>query len=136
MVRGGRCERGSGWGTRVRLWRIQVDVCSRDLGDLRESDVTEHACTWTGRGGELRVGVDQPAQLPWPCPACRGSAATVAAHGEPSAITPWSGCWRGSPCCCSGGSPCGGCGCGCGPAPWPEPKHGTLLVSGNNFQPK
>ena len=26
MVRGGRWERGSGWGTRVYLWRIHVDV--------------------------------------------------------------------------------------------------------------
>ena len=26
MVRGGRWERGSGWGTRVRPWRIHVDV--------------------------------------------------------------------------------------------------------------
>ena len=26
MERGGRKERGSGWGTRVYLWRIHVDV--------------------------------------------------------------------------------------------------------------
>ena len=26
MVRGGRREEGSGWGTRVYLWRIHVDV--------------------------------------------------------------------------------------------------------------
>ena len=26
MVRGGRWEGGSGWGTRVHLWRIHVDV--------------------------------------------------------------------------------------------------------------
>ena len=26
MVRGGRTEEGSGWGTRVYLWRIHVDV--------------------------------------------------------------------------------------------------------------
>ena len=26
MVRGGRREWGSGWGTRVYLWRIHVDV--------------------------------------------------------------------------------------------------------------
>ena len=26
MVRGGRREGGSGWGTRVYLWRIHVDV--------------------------------------------------------------------------------------------------------------
>ena len=26
MVRGGRREEGSGWGTRVYLWRIHVDI--------------------------------------------------------------------------------------------------------------
>ena len=26
MVRGGRKEEGSGWGTRVYLWRIHVDI--------------------------------------------------------------------------------------------------------------
>jgi len=26
MVQGGRREEGSGWGTRVYLWRIHVDV--------------------------------------------------------------------------------------------------------------
>ena len=26
MVRGGRGEEGSGWGTRVYLWRIHVDI--------------------------------------------------------------------------------------------------------------
>ena len=27
MVWGGRREEGSGWGTRVYLWRIHVDIC-------------------------------------------------------------------------------------------------------------
>ena len=27
MVRGGRREEGSGWGTRVYLWQIHVDIC-------------------------------------------------------------------------------------------------------------
>ena len=26
MVQGGRREKGSGWGTRVYLWRIHVDI--------------------------------------------------------------------------------------------------------------
>ena len=26
MVQGGRREEGSGWGTRVNLWRIHVDI--------------------------------------------------------------------------------------------------------------
>lgn len=41
----------------------------------------------------------------------RGSAATVAVHGGPSAITPRSGCWPGSLGCYSAGSPCGACAC-------------------------
>ena len=27
LVRGGRREEGSGWGTRVHLWQIHVDIC-------------------------------------------------------------------------------------------------------------
>ena len=31
MVRGGRREGGSGWGTRVHLWRIHIDVWQKPL---------------------------------------------------------------------------------------------------------
>lgn len=80
-----------------------------------------------GGGGVLQPAFRPPTPTPCPgfcsIPACpllhrppvayihRGSAATVAVHGGPSAITPRSGCWPGSLGCYSAGSPCGACAC-------------------------
>ena len=35
MVRGGRREEGSGWGTRVYLWRIHVDIWQNQYNILK-----------------------------------------------------------------------------------------------------
>ena len=35
MVRGGRWEGGSGWGTRVHLWRIHVDVWQNEYNIVK-----------------------------------------------------------------------------------------------------
>ena len=38
MVRGGRREEGSGWGTRVYLWRIHVDVWQNQYNIVKLKD--------------------------------------------------------------------------------------------------
>jgi len=41
MVQGGRREEGSGWGTRVYLWRIHVDVWQNqyNIVKLKKKDI-------------------------------------------------------------------------------------------------
>ena len=36
MVQGGRREEGSGWGTRVYLWRIHVDIWQNQYNKVRK----------------------------------------------------------------------------------------------------
>ena len=35
IVQGGRREEGSGWGTRVHLWRINVDICQNQYNIVK-----------------------------------------------------------------------------------------------------
>ena len=41
MVRGGRSEEGSGWGTRVYLWRIHVDIWQNQYNIVKLKKKTE-----------------------------------------------------------------------------------------------
>ena len=46
MVRGGRREGGSGWGTRVYLWRIHVDVWQNQYNIVKKKNLKKKKKEW------------------------------------------------------------------------------------------
>ena len=53
MVQGGRKEEGSGWGTRVYLWRIHVDIWQNQYNIVKLKNYKK--IIWTKTAGKIKI---------------------------------------------------------------------------------